>query len=100
MLVPANVGALTATGATGLRLTGVLNASDVRLAAGDAFINDVGAGAINISSGRWLIYLNSPNDPHQFNGLDGNASEGATPCASMRKPPWRRIQPFQPVFEA
>ncbi|MFN6980930.1 MAG: beta strand repeat-containing protein [Brevundimonas sp.] len=74
VLGAANVGDLTATGATSLRLTGVLNASDVRLAAGDAFINDVGAGAINISSGRWLIYLNSPNDPHQFNGLDSNAS--------------------------
>ncbi|MDK2748888.1 MAG: filamentous hemagglutinin N-terminal domain-containing protein, partial [Brevundimonas sp.] len=74
ILGAANVGALTATGATGLRLTGVLNASDVRLAAGDAFINDVGAGAINISSGRWLIYLNSPTDPHQFNGLDSHAS--------------------------
>jgi filamentous hemagglutinin family protein len=74
ILGAANVGALTATGGTGLRLTGVLNASDVRLAAGDAFINDVGAGAINISSGRWLIYLNSPTDPHQFNGLDSHAS--------------------------
>ncbi|MCZ0738611.1 MBG domain-containing protein [Phreatobacter sp. AB_2022a] len=59
---------------------GVSGVSPV-LAAGGAFVNQAGAGAVTATGGRWLIYSNAPGG-NTFGGLDsGNtAIFGASPA--------------------
>lgn len=65
------------TGSTGdVRLNGTLNSTIASgtaftLASGKNFVNNVGAGAINPGSGRWLVYSTSPSSD-TINGLANN----------------------------
>ncbi|MCW6029096.1 filamentous hemagglutinin N-terminal domain-containing protein [Stenotrophomonas sp. SRS1] len=76
-------GALRASSGGELRLTGMIRADTIDLAAGGRFVNEVGSTALDVSggTGQWRIFLDSPMLNHQFNGLDsGNTALWNTPA--------------------
>lgn len=83
---------LQASATQGLQLQGHIAATTVVLATAGAFDNQTGADAIRVGgNGRWHVYLDAPDQGHQFGGLDsGNTAVwntqalGATSAAGNR----------------
>ncbi|MDR3002838.1 MAG: filamentous hemagglutinin N-terminal domain-containing protein [Acidovorax sp.] len=83
---------LQASATQGLQLQGHIAATTVDLATAGAFDNQTGADAIRVGgNGRWHVYLDAPDQGHQFGGLDsGNTAVwntqalGATSAAGNR----------------
>ncbi|MGL9619413.1 filamentous hemagglutinin N-terminal domain-containing protein [Bradyrhizobium sp. U531] len=105
----AGTSGLTATGAATIQTSGDLtlaspvSAASPVLSASGAFINNAGSSAVIATSGRWLIYSNTPSSD-VFGGLDSgntaiwNATYATMPPASVTASGNRYLFAYQPTL--